>query len=315
MAIKYRNLGNFYATLKKEAAPECLKALQTHTPFVQQGENREPAEIVASNSLDRALIVLELVDESPGLTNSDISRTLNIATSSCSYILSRLEKRGYLARDRHGRYRMGLTALTLAHGALRDMGFLTLAEPILYQLVNETGLSASIGVLERGHILVVDRLESPKLAKQAVSAGDSLAAARRLRRRELRSIGRELPPHSNALGKAILAFLPRQDILAIIRKQGLIRITPKTITSEAEFLGELESIRKRGYSTSFEEQYPGICALGAPIFDTRGVVRAALSLTGDPEQAKCEDWERFPEAVKAAARVITQRGTFTSFNQ
>ena len=203
---------------------------------------------------------------------------------------------------------MGLTALTLAHGALRDMGFLSFAEPVLYRLVNETGLSASIGVLERGRILVVDRLESPGLIKQA--AADSLAAVRRLRGRELRYIGRELPPHSNALGKAILAFLPEQDILAIIRKQGLARITPKTITSEAQFLAELELVRKRGYATSLEEQYSGICALGAPIFDVGGVVRAALSLTGDLEQSKGEDWERFPEAVKAAARVISQRGTF-----
>lgn len=286
-----------------------LKALQTQTPFFPEGENREPAEAsVASNSLDRGLIVLKLVEESPGLTNADISRTLNIPTSSCSYILCRLEKYGYLTRNRNGRYRMGLTALTLAHGALRDMGFLAFAEPVLYRLVNETGLSASIGVLERGCIVVVDRLESPGLIKQA--AADSLAAVRRLRGRELRYIGRELPPHSNALGKAILAFLPGKDILATIRKQGLSSITPKTITSETQFLAELGLVRKRGYARSFEEQYPGICAIGAPIFDMTGIVRAAISLTGDLEQSKTEDWERFAESVKAAARAISQRGTF-----
>ena len=277
-----------------------LKALQTHTPLFLQVENREPAEtFVASNSLDRGLIVLKLVEESPGLTNADISRTLNIPTSSCSYILCRLEKYGYLTRDRNGRYRMGLTALTLAHGALRDMGFLAFAEPVLYRLVNETGLSASIGVLERGRILVVDRLESPKLARQAA---DSLAVVRRLRGRELRYIGRELPPHSNALGKAILAFLPRQEILATIRRQGLTRVTPNTITSEAQFLAELELVQKRGYATSFEEQYPGIYALGVPIFDVGGVVRAAISLTGDVGQSANEDWEGLAESAKAAAR-------------
>jgi len=267
---------------------------------------------VASTSLDRALIVLELIEESPGLTNSDICRALNIATSSCSYVLSRLEKRGYLTRDHNGRYRMGLTTLTLAHGALRDMGFLSYAEPVLYKLVSETGLSASIGVLERGHILVVDRLESPKLAKQAVHAGDSLAGARRLRGRELRYVGRELPVHSNALGKAILAYLPEEDVLATIRRQGLSKITPNTITSEVEFLADLEAIRKRGYARSSQEQYVGICALGAPIFDPTGSVRASVSLTGDLEQSNCEDEPRFAESVKAAARAISQRGTFRS---
>jgi len=190
------------------------------------------------------------------------------------------------------------------------MGFLSIAEPALYRPVSETGLSASIGVIERGHVLVVDRIESPKLAGDAVALANNIASARRIRRRELRYIGRELPIHSNALGKAILACLPEHEVLAMIRKQGFINGTQHTIASETQLLADLESTRKRGYSISMEEQYPGNCAFGAPIFGPDGAVRAAVSLTGDREQPWHEDRDRFANAVKAAARAISQRGTF-----
>ena len=75
-------------------------------------------------SLDRALAILESAAQKPGgLTNAVIHRRLTIPTSSCSYILNRLEKAGYLRRSAFTRkYEMGLKILTLAHGALRDMG-------------------------------------------------------------------------------------------------------------------------------------------------------------------------------------------------
>ena len=43
----------------------------------------------------------------------------------------------------------------LAYGTLREMGFRSVTEPTLYRLVSETGLAASIGVLERGKVLLV----------------------------------------------------------------------------------------------------------------------------------------------------------------
>ncbi len=43
---------------------------------------------------------------------------------------------------------MGLETIALAHGALRELGFRSCAEPVLYRIASETGLAAGIGVLE-----------------------------------------------------------------------------------------------------------------------------------------------------------------------
>lgn len=268
----------------------------------------------ATNSLERALELLERIEQAPGgLTNAEISRQLAIPKSSCSYILSRLERKGYVARDRaSGRYRIGLTTVALAHGALRDLGLRSIAEPALYQLASDTGLSASIGVLERGRVLLVDRVESREFMEDIVRV--AAASGRRMRnairQREQRDVGRELPAHSNALGKVLLAWRDPEEVKAIIEERGLPRTTPATITSAGRLLLELEQVRIRGYATSYEEQYSGICAVGAPIADPSGAVNAAVSVTGSPSAANWREPEELVNRVKAAALSISNRGFY-----
>lgn len=108
-----------------------------------------------------------------GLTNLEISRHFGIARSTCSYILSRLEKEGYCARDKEtGRYRIGLKTVTLSRGALREVGFRSVSEPTLYRLATETGLAANLSVLEANRVVILDRVEGPAFIKTAVEEAE-----------------------------------------------------------------------------------------------------------------------------------------------
>jgi DNA-binding IclR family transcriptional regulator len=270
----------------------------------------------AATSLDRALALLEIIEQTPGgLNSAEIRRQLNIPKSSYTYLIARLKGRGYLVRDEETRrYKIGLTPLVLAYGTLREMGFRSITEPTLYRLVSETGLAASIGVLERGRVLLVDRVESSEFAKDAVDFAShdvakqsaTLALTHRIRQRRERDIGREMPVHSNALGKALMAHLPRRQVLEIIAQEGLSRITPRTIVSKTKFLTELDLIRERGYSTSDEEQYVGVRGLGAPIFDVTGTPCAAVSITGSPANSVWNEPDTLIELVTAAGRAISR---------
>jgi len=198
---------------------------------------------IGTNSLERALALLDAVEKAPGgLRNAEISRRLQIPKSTCSWILTRLERQGYLTCDSDtSRYKIGLKTIVLAHGALRELGFRSWAEPVLYRIARETGLAAGIGVLEGSQVLVVDRVEAPELS-----------GSRRLiheRPRDQREIGRELPAHSTALGKVLLAYLSRGMLLACLDDLVLAQRTPKTIVSRADLLLELRKIRRRGYAT------------------------------------------------------------------
>lgn len=260
--------------------------------------------VIGTNSLERALALLEMLEESPGgLRNAEISRQLEIPKSSCSWILTRLERKGYLTRDGNtSRYKLGLKTVALAHGALRELGFRSCAEPVLYRVASETGLAAGIGVLEGNRVLVVDRVEAPLFPRTQ--------SPDRTRPRDQREIGRELPAHSTALGKVLLAYLSRGALLTCLAEPVLTQRTPKTIVSRADLLIELRKIRRRGYATADEEHSRGLRAISAPIFDFTGAVPAAISLNGSPSAPVWRFPRRLIELVTAAAGDISRDARF-----
>jgi IclR family KDG regulon transcriptional repressor len=261
-----------------------------------------------TNSLERALLLLDLVEKTPGgLRNAEISRSLEMPRSSCSWILSRLERQGYLMRDENsGHYKIGLKTIALAHGALRELGFRSGAEPVLYRVASETGLAAGVGVFEAGHVLLVDRVEPPESAGQPLVHGRS---------RDQREIGRELPAHSTALGKVLLAHLSRQELQRYLAGRELMRRTSRTIVSRERLLLELRKIRQRGYAVADEEHDLGLRALSAPIFDFTGTVRAAISLNGAPSARIWREPRVLVGFVLAAARDIGSGTRFRSIDR
>jgi DNA-binding IclR family transcriptional regulator len=272
--------------------------------------------MAGTSSLERALVLLKVIEQTPGgLRNTDISRLLKIPKSSCSYIVSRLEREGYLIKDAVSkRYKIGLTPVALAHGALREVGIRTVAEPALYKLTNQTGLSAGIGVLQGGRVLLVDRVEGPRFVDRAIriAAGRPARAgpAASYRVRAQRDIGRELPAHSTALGKVLLAFLSRQQVLGLIARYGLARSTATTIVSKKRLLAELDLVRKQRYAIADGEVYPDLRALSVPIFDADGEVRAAVSVNGNPTEPVWDDLPELVRTVQEAARDISRRARF-----
>src|SRR5690242_18204581 len=95
-----------------------------------------------SVAVERAFAILEATaGQNGGLTNAEISRTLNIPKSSASYILRTLERRGYLRREiASGRYQLGLKLLSLGRGVLAGYELREIAVAAMRALVDRTGL-------------------------------------------------------------------------------------------------------------------------------------------------------------------------------
>ena len=241
-----------------------------------------------STSLLRALAILELIaHKSGGLTNSEISRRLTIATSTTSYILSRLEREGYIKRSgERGRYEIGMKVVALAHGALREMGLRRAAEPILHRLVAETGHSALVAVLERGLVMIVDKVEQPDLARIDMD------------------IGVRYPAHTTALGKVLLASLAPEELAALFEKDTAGKTFRPGTTARTDLMRELAIVKKQGYAISDGQLFIGVWAIAAPIFDSAGVVRAAVSATGMPRRSAESEFVSF---ITRAAREISLR--------
>jgi len=247
----------------------------------------------ARNSLERAITILELVARKPGgLTNAELSRRLHMATSSCSYILNRLERENFLMRGKDTRrYEIGLKIVTLAACALRDLGLRPFAEPALYRLVAKTQLSASVAVLDRGRVWLVDTVDGP---------GAPVAYMR---------VGLELPPHATALGKVLIAYLPQQQQVDLLLQLELSKCTPNTIVCQSRLAEELELVRRQGYASSNEEQFLGVRALAVPIWCGKAVC-GAVSATGDSTHPVWNQPQDIVELVRDTARQISRCAPF-----
>jgi len=109
----------------------------------------------------------------------------------------------------------------------------------------------------------------------------------------------------SSAGKAMLAELSDEQVSALVAQSGLLRRTPKTITSLDELLADLASTRRRGYAVDDEEDVEGVFCVGAPFYDHAGTCAGAISATGIKRDLAPRAVEDLGRAVRSAADQIT----------
>jgi DNA-binding IclR family transcriptional regulator len=260
----------------------------------------------ATNSLERGLALMKAIGQRRGgMTNAELSRHLEIPKSTCTYILTRLERAHYVVRHKvNGRYTISLKALALAHDALREMKAPAIAEPVLYRLAETTGLVAVLGALEGERMLTVDRVESPDFMRDSAETGRSRWQF--YPPREDRGIGAEYSLHASALGRVVLAYLPAAELAEMLQNLQLTKFTPKTIVSKTELLDELARIREDGYAITDQQSHLDTLAIAAPIVESDGEVRVAIGITGSRLSPSFRRLPNLAIAVREAGREISK---------
>ncbi len=244
-----------------------------------------------SAAVERALSMLERIAQSSnGVSNSELSRALDIPKSSASYILRTLEHRGYLQRQRDsGKYRLGLKVLNLSRGVLAHLDIRQIAQPYLKALVEKTQITGHLAILDGGEAVYVEKVDAPGFVKVDTW------------------VGRRMLIHSTSVGKSLACHLPPAEVERILREHGMEKRTPKTITSPARYLKELEKVRHLGYAVDNEENNPGARCVGVPVFDGPEHVAAALGLSGSTAQVTQSNVARIAEFMKETARRISRQ--------
>lgn len=248
------------------------------------------AESSPAVAVERALNILETTAaRREGMTNSELSRKLEIPKSSASYILRTLEKRGYLRRDSEsGRYRLGLKLLSLGAETQANYAFAEVAHPFMEALVERVGLTCHLAVLDQGEAVYVEKVEAPGFFKVNTW------------------VGRRMFLHSTSVGKSLLAWLPKEEVETLLHHQSFKKRTPKTIITQTKLTTELEVVREQGYSVDDEENSLGARCLGAPIFDANEHVIGALGVSGTITQVDEIKLPKIADALKETARKISR---------
>jgi DNA-binding IclR family transcriptional regulator len=160
--------------------------------------------------------------------------------------------------------------------------------PVLQTVVSETRLTAAVGVLRRGRVLLVDEVASNVAMKRDIV---------------LQGVGADVSFDNTAVGKALIAWMPRAELSDLIEQYGLSNTASGVEVSQSKLFQELETIRKCGYAAS---TWTRVRALAAPILDTRGVVCAGLTVTGSQTQAVWKHRDTVIASVLGAAQQISQ---------
>lgn len=245
-----------------------------------------------SNAVERALSIIEIIAESSrGMSNSDLSRRLKIPKSSASYILRVLEKRAYLQRDAHGKYRLGLKLMSLTGDALTHMDVREVAKPVLEDFLKKSRLpEAHLAVLDNGRAVYVEKVENEKsFIKMDIW------------------IGHRLPVHTTAIGKVLVAFLTEKEVLDILEARGMERKTRRSITSKQKFLQEMKSVQKFGFAIDNEENADGVRCIAAPIFEANGKVCAALGTSSTILHIDENHLPKIVELVRKSANQVSRQ--------
>jgi DNA-binding IclR family transcriptional regulator len=242
-------------------------------------------------SIERALSVLQCLGYSKrGFSISEISRRLKIPKSSAHLILTTLERRGFLQKNTQtGRFHFGLQLVSLSRSALENLDLREEARPFLRDLMQESGLTVHMAVLERDEAVIIEKVEAPGLVRLASW------------------IGRRLDVNCTGVGKVLMAFLPNDELEYLLRTKAFARHNSRTIISGSALRRELMLVKQAGYALDNEEDEPGVCCIGAAVFDDRGNAVAAISVAGTTSQIGIDRVPILARQVKRAARRISMR--------
>ena len=214
--------------------------------------------------LQNAMQVLRLYSQSrQELRVTDVAELLDRPLSSASRLLKAMQEAGFLERDAiSGRYRLSLELAVVGEIAQQSSSLRRMARPSLEMLTESTGETSNLVILDGGEGVNVDGVQSRKTVGH------------------IGVLGRRLPLHATAAGKALVAWMAPSAREALPSWGTFRRFTDRTLTKGPLLEMELARVRRRGWASAEGEMEQDLAAVAAPIRNHVGHVAGALVVSG-----------------------------------
>ena len=240
-------------------------------------------------SLVRALtIVNRLAAADEGVTLTEVAQQVGLSPSTAHRLLTTLEQERYVHFDAERRlWSVGVQAFVTGNAFLKTRSLVVTARPHMRALMEESEETVNLAVEDQFEAIYLAQVECRQMMR---------AFARP---------GARVPLHCSSVGKALLSAMPASDLAKILHRQGLPRVTIKTINTTVALREDLARARARGYAIDDEEHAVGLRCIAAVVFNENADPVAAVSLSGP--MARIPD-ERIPllgDRVRRKADMIT----------
>jgi len=239
-------------------------------------------------SLKRGLHILTCIsNEKKALTLTELSKLTGLHKATLQRYLNTLFQLGYLYFVNNKKYRISLKVLKLGYSVIKNYDIREQLSPYLKNLSNSICQTVNLSKLLDKEIVLLERFEVKRVVNYEISVGSFL------------------PIHCTTSGKAIIAFLPTNQIKHILNNISFEKFTKYTITDKNEFMKELEEIRKKGYALQNQEFSLNSRSTGAPIFSRNDKVEAAISIVVNASDYSIDEFEKkfSPIVVETANRL------------
>jgi DNA-binding IclR family transcriptional regulator len=240
--------------------------------------------------IERAASILSLFGavESRTLGVTEIANALGISKTGVFRILSSLRKSGFIDfEESTRRYLLGPKILELGLQYLQRFDVREPARDALRDLSAKTDETSTLSVRSGSSRVYIEQVTPSRAIKMVVV------------------LGQPYPLHAGASSKALLAFLPEDEIEEYLATD-IEQVTTDTVVVKSQLREELSRIRENGYAVSFGERQVGAGSVAAPILGQDGVPVASMSVCG-PIERFAPNVEEFAILLLAATGDISAR--------
>ena len=211
-------------------------------------------------AVERTFQIIDTITELEGASAVEIADYLDSPMSTIYDHLETIANLGWITK-RDGKYYLSTQFYRRGLIAKSQYTICDVSKDPLRKLAIDSGEHSSLMIEEDGHGVFLHIEKSKESLRSVLPPGT------------------KTPLHSNAPGKAILAFMNSERVQHIINQYGLTAETDATITEKEEFYKHLENIKKREYAVDDEEGVPGLQGIAVPILErTDGDIVGAISI-------------------------------------
>ncbi|MGP4018977.1 IclR family transcriptional regulator [Saccharopolyspora sp. 5N708] len=242
-------------------------------------------------AVERAFDVLELFLDSHELSAPEITARLGLPRTTVHELVGTLSERGYLMPAGRGsnRFRLGVRGFQLGAAYAERLDLAREGQLVAEEIAERCQETVHVGVRDGADVLYVAKVDSSHPVRM-VSA-----------------VGRRLPAHCTALGKALLAALPRAEVDELYSNGRLDAMTEHSITSRKALRRELDAIAKDGVAREYCESNESVACVASPVRDQSGQVVAAMSISVPILRWNDETEAALRELVREGAATLSER--------
>ncbi|OPA74727.1 IclR family transcriptional regulator [Paenibacillus selenitireducens] len=200
--------------------------------------------------------------EQPTWGVRELAKHLNMNTTVVHRIVSTFEQHGILMQNKETmKYHLGLRLLEYSKVVTEQLNIQQYVRPLLKEIMDATGESVYLTMLEGKVGVVVAVMLSTQEVKHIIP------------------VGTRGPLYAGASHKVMMAFLD-EEVQQEIMEEGLRSVTPETIVEPDVLREQLEQIRKHGWCISVGEFTEDVIGIAIPIQDSQGRVMGSVTVAG-----------------------------------